>query len=163
MLKLFHDRSPQKLFGRAGARTHDSGICSQTRCRQRCGARLKATECQCLWSISLQREYTVQWHIVVHSSNGSGKQMLKHRHTLRHVSHVTRKPVFGVCDQVRLKPVCSATVTSYGLEISAIASRGIRLSRQRTKKALIRLHGRADWSAPLLFAYGKNRVSHDLA
>ena len=27
-------------------------------------------------------------------------------------SHVTRKPVFGVCDQVRLKPVCYATETS---------------------------------------------------
>ena len=26
--------------------------------------------------------------------------------------HFTRKPVFGVCDQVRLKPACSATETS---------------------------------------------------
>ena len=24
------------------------------------------------------------------------------------LSHVTRKPVFGVCDQVRHKPLCSA-------------------------------------------------------
>ena len=24
------------------------------------------------------------------------------------MSHVTRKPVFGVCDQERLKPACSA-------------------------------------------------------
>ena len=30
----------------------------------------------------------------------------------RHVSHVMRNPVFGVCDQVRLKPACSATETS---------------------------------------------------
>ena len=29
-----------------------------------------------------------------------------------HMSHVTRKPVFEVCDQVRLKPDCSATETS---------------------------------------------------
>ena len=29
-----------------------------------------------------------------------------------HMSHVTRKPVFGVCDQVRLKPACSADETS---------------------------------------------------
>ena len=29
-----------------------------------------------------------------------------------HMSLVTRKPVFGVCDQVRLKPACSATETS---------------------------------------------------
>ena len=29
-----------------------------------------------------------------------------------YLSLVTRKPVFRVCDQVRLKPVCSATETS---------------------------------------------------
>ena len=29
-----------------------------------------------------------------------------------HLSLVTRKPVFGVCDQVRLKPACLATKTS---------------------------------------------------
>ena len=46
------------------------------------------------------------------------------------MSLVTRKPVFGVFDQVRLKPACSATVTCKRLEISAIASRGIILSRQ---------------------------------
>ena len=28
------------------------------------------------------------------------------------MSHVTRKPVFGVCDQTRLKPACSAIETS---------------------------------------------------
>ena len=49
------------------------------------------------------------------------------------------KPVFRVCDQVRLKPAFSATETSYGLDISTIVSRGIILSRQRTTKALIRL------------------------
>ena len=32
--------------------------------------------------------------------------------TRYHMSLVTRKPVFGVCDQVRLKPACSATETS---------------------------------------------------
>ena len=79
------------------------------------------------------------------------------------LSHVTRKPVFWVGDQVRLKPVCSADETSYGLEISVIASRGVTLSNQRTRKALIRLRGCAGWSAPLLFAYGINRFSHDVA
>ena len=34
-----------------------------------------------------------------------------------------RKPVFVVFDQVRLKPVCSATETSYCLEILAIETR----------------------------------------
>ena len=43
------------------------------------------------------------------------------------LSLVMRKPVFGVSDQVRLKPACSATETetSYSLEIAAKASRGI--------------------------------------
>ena len=36
------------------------------------------------------------------------------------MSHVTRKPVFGVCDQVRLKPACSATEASWRLEIVAM-------------------------------------------
>ena len=66
-------------------------------------------------------------------------------------------------DQVRLKPACSATETSYYLGILDSASIGIILSRQRTTKALIRLPGCADWSAPLLFAYEINRFSHDVA
>ena len=75
-------------------------------------------------------------------------------------SHVTRKPVFGICYKVRLKPACSATES---IEISSIASSGITLYRQRTIKALIRLRGCAGWSAPLLFAYGINRFAHDAA
>ena len=55
------------------------------------------------------------------------------------LSHVTRKPDFGMCDKMRLKPACSADKIRSGLEISAIASRGITLSRQRTTNALIRL------------------------
>ena len=39
-------------------------------------------------------------------------------------------------------------------------NRGIILSRQRTTKALIRCAG---WFAPLLFAYGIHRFSHDVA
>ena len=50
-----------------------------------------------------------------------------------------RKYVFGVCDQVRLKPACSATETRQSLEILDVASMGITLSRQRTTKALIGL------------------------
>ena len=52
-----------------------------------------------------------------------------------------RKSVFGVSDQVRLKPTCSTDETSWGLDISDIESRGIILSSQRTKKALIGLRG----------------------
>ena len=80
-----------------------------------------------------------------------------------YMSHITRKPVFRVCDQVWLKPDCSADETSWGLEISAKASRGTILSTQRTTKVLIRLRRCAGWSAPLLFAYGINRFSHDVA
>ena len=54
------------------------------------------------------------------------------------MSLVTRKQVFGVFDQVGLKPACSATEASYSLEISDIETRDIILSRQRTTKALIR-------------------------
>ena len=41
------------------------------------------------------------------------------------MSHVMRKHVFRVCDQVRLKPACSATETSYSLEILDLERRGI--------------------------------------
>ena len=50
-----------------------------------------------------------------------------------------RKPVFGVCDQGRLKLVCSATEARQRFGISDIGTRGTILSRQRTTKALIRL------------------------
>ena len=43
-----------------------------------------------------------------------------------------------------------------------IGTRDIILSRQWTIKMLIRLRGCAGWSAPSLFAYGKNRFSHDV-
>ena len=76
------------------------------------------------------------------------------------MSLVTRKPVFGVFDHVRL---CSVIEASLRLEISDIETRGIILSRQRTAKALIRLRGCTDCFASLLFAYGKNRFSHDVA
>ena len=46
--------------------------------------------------------------------------------------------------------------------MSDIETRDIRLSRQQTTKALIRLHGCTGWSAPL-FAYGLNKFSHDVA
>ena len=38
------------------------------------------------------------------------------------MSHITRKPVFGGggCDQVRLKPACSASEASKNLEILGI-------------------------------------------
>ena len=79
------------------------------------------------------------------------------------MSHVTRKPVFGVSDQVWLKPACSTSEVIWSLEILDLARIDIILSRQRTIKALIRLRGCAGWSAPFLFAYCINRFSHDVA
>ena len=49
------------------------------------------------------------------------------------------------------------------VEILDLESKGIILSRQQTTKTLSRLRGCAGWSAPLLFAYGKSRISNDAA
>ena len=64
----------------------------------------------------------------------------------------------GICDQVKLKPACSATEASYSLETLDIASIGIILSKQRTTMVLTSLHECAGWSAPLLFAYGIRHI-----
>ena len=48
-------------------------------------------------------------------------------------------------------------------KISAVATISIVLSRQRTIKMLIRMHGCADWPASLLDEYDLNRFSHDLS
>ena len=80
-----------------------------------------------------------------------------------HMRLIRRKPVFGVCDQVRFKTACSVIEISYSLEILALASIGTILSKQRKTEVLIRLHWCAGWSAPLLFTYGINRFSHDMA
>ena len=55
------------------------------------------------------------------------------------MSHITRKPVFRICNQVRLKPVCAVTETRKRLEISDTETRDIILSRQWTTKVLIKL------------------------
>ena len=62
------------------------------------------------------------------------------------------KPVFGVSDEARLKPVSSATETSQKIELSFVASLDMVLSKKRITKAVIRLRGCAGWSAPVLFA-----------
>ena len=49
------------------------------------------------------------------------------------------------------------------LEILDTETRGIILSRRQTTKALMRMRGCPGWSGPLLFAYGINRFSHDVA
>ena len=55
------------------------------------------------------------------------------------------------------------SLLSQGLETLNIANIDTILSKLWPTKALIRLRGCAGWSAPLLFAYGKNSFSHDMA
>ena len=52
----------------------------------------------------------------------------------QYLSFVTRKPVFRVFDQVRLKLACAATEASYRIEISDIETRDIIQSRQRKQR-----------------------------
>ena len=72
---------------------------------------------------------------------------------LVHIGHIMRKPVFGVSDQVILKPACSATENSKTFEMLCVASLDMIVSIELITKALIRLHGCAGWSAPLLFTH----------
>ena len=50
-----------------------------------------------------------------------------------------RKLVVRVSDEVRFKPACSATETSYKIEISLVASLDMILSNKSITKVLIRL------------------------
>ena len=70
-----------------------------------------------------------------------------------HMSLVTRKPVFGVCDQGRLKLICAATEASKRLEILDIETRGNILPRQQK-----RWSDCAGWSAPFVVRIGQKQV-----
>ena len=72
---------------------------------------------------------------------------------------VARKPVFGVSDKARGKPVSSATETSKKIENLLDASLDTILSSKQIIKVLIRLHGCTGWSAPVLFIYPGDRFS----
>ena len=75
-----------------------------------------------------------------------------------------RKLVFGVSNQVRHKPGCTATKDGQRLEISDLESRGIVLSVQKTK-ALISLAVAVTSKliCIFVFAYAKSWFSHDVA
>ena len=66
----------------------------------------------------------------------------------------------AVCGQVTHKPACSTTETSWNPATLANTT-----SKQWTTKVhgLIRLHGCAGWSVPLLFTYGTRQASHVVA
>ena len=69
-----------------------------------------------------------------------------------------RKPVFCVFEKARLKPVSSATETSYKIEISLVASLHMILSKKRIINALTSLRRCAGWSVPLLFPNPRRQV-----
>ena len=54
--------------------------------------------------------------------------------------------------QVKLKPACPATGTSYKSEISGLAILAIEISRERITNALIRL-GRCEAVLPICFSH----------
>ena len=94
----------------------------------------------------------------------SGWKYMSHlvRKCVVEMSHITRKPVFGVCDQVRLKLACTAIKTSKSLEISDLATIGIILSRKQANNKGTDQTLQADLL--LCCAYmALVRVSHDVA
>ena len=68
------------------------------------------------------------------------------------------KTCLWVSDKARLQPACSATETSWQIEISLVARIDMIPSNTRITKALIRLRGCAGWYAPLLFANHRRQV-----
>ena len=71
------------------------------------------------------------------------------------MGHFARKPVFGISDNVWLKPACSATETSQNIEMLDEARLTTILAILRIKNVLIRLLGCAGMSMSLLFAYNE--------
>ena len=74
-----------------------------------------------------------------------------------------RKPVFGVSDQVRHKPGCTAIEDGLRLEISNLENRRNYSIYVAKTKALIRFAVTAKLICVFVFAYGKSRFSHDKA
>ena len=70
-----------------------------------------------------------------------------------------RKPMFGVFDQVMLKPVCSATETSLNAEILNESSLDIIPSREQITMVLIRLQAGLHFCC----SHATVRVSHVMA
>ena len=93
------------------------------------------------------------------SSRTWNRNMIHEHESLLHLGLVATKPVFGVFEKARLKPVSSVTQTILKFEIPLVASLDMILSKKRITKALIRLRGCAGWSAPVLFANHRRQVS----
>ena len=72
-----------------------------------------------------------------------------------------RKPVFGVSDQVRYKPGCTATENGQRFEISDLLSGLYYLCSEN--KGTDQLCGYREADRVFVFAYAKSRFSHDEA
>ena len=68
-----------------------------------------------------------------------------------------RKPVFGVSDKARLKPVSPATETNWKFKISLVVGLDVVLSNKEITKELLRMHGCTGWSSPLLLPTFEDR------
>ena len=75
------------------------------------------------------------------------------------IGPIARKPFFEVSTIAILNPVCSATETSYNIELSHEASLDIWLSINLIVKVLIRLCSCTYWSVLLLLACNRLRFS----
>ena len=69
-----------------------------------------------------------------------------------------RKPVFGVSDQVRHKPGCTATEDGRGLEILALGSRGIVIIYVGENKGAVQLCSYRGVDLRLCFRICKKQV-----
>ena len=76
---------------------------------------------------------------------------------------MARKPVFGVYNQVRHKPGCTATVDGYRLEISNLEVEGVYYLTVAKTTVLISCAVTVQLICVLVFTYmyTKNRVLHD--
>ena len=75
---------------------------------------------------------------------------------------ITRKPVFGVSDQVLHKPGCTATEDGLRLVFEFSKYRGCTIYLAKTK-ALISCMVTAQLICVFVFTYAKSRFSHDVA
>ena len=70
------------------------------------------------------------------------------------------EPIFVVTDELRLKPVCSATETSWKIGVLHEASLDIVLSIKQITNVLIRLRRCTVWSSLVLIGCNKVRFTY---
>ena len=99
--------------------------------------------------------FSSHWTILTDFFLQAVRQYLNYR---RLFEHVMRKPSLGFPTRKDTNGGCSAWKASSSLEVLDIAKTGIILLREQTIKMLIRCAG---WSASLLSAHGKNRLSYN--